>query len=213
MRDYDPTTGRYLEADPLGLVDGASVYGYVRQSPLMFADPRGECAGPLAIACAAAAGAVVNVAIGAILDAYLGDGCYTWEEIGRDAALGALFGGLGRAWGAAGAAARYADDAARAAGKAGAASGASQAAKRPSWVPDNWISKPSRKGGGTRYTNPENPHDFARVMPGNAASPNPSQRGPYVIKSKNGQTVDVNGNPVPSNSPEAHIPLSSLSRW
>ena len=28
MRDYDPTTGRYLQADPLGLVDGASVYGY-----------------------------------------------------------------------------------------------------------------------------------------------------------------------------------------
>ncbi|MBN8631584.1 MAG: RHS repeat-associated core domain-containing protein [Rhodobacterales bacterium] len=23
MRDYDPTTGRYLQADPLGLVDGA----------------------------------------------------------------------------------------------------------------------------------------------------------------------------------------------
>ncbi len=32
MRDYDPTTGRYLQADPLGLVDGASVYGYVGHS-------------------------------------------------------------------------------------------------------------------------------------------------------------------------------------
>lgn len=31
MRDYDPTLGRYVEPDPLGLVDGASVYGYVRQ--------------------------------------------------------------------------------------------------------------------------------------------------------------------------------------
>jgi hypothetical protein len=41
MRDYDPTTGRYLQADPLGLVDGASVYGYVRQSPMMLTDPRG----------------------------------------------------------------------------------------------------------------------------------------------------------------------------
>ncbi len=29
MRDYDPTTGRYMQPDPLGLVDGASVYGYV----------------------------------------------------------------------------------------------------------------------------------------------------------------------------------------
>ncbi|MCB2129154.1 MAG: RHS repeat-associated core domain-containing protein [Rhodobacteraceae bacterium] len=42
MRDYDPTMGRYIEADPLGLVDGASVYGYVRQNPGRWADPRGE---------------------------------------------------------------------------------------------------------------------------------------------------------------------------
>lgn len=42
MRDYDPTTGRYIQADPLGLVDGASVYGYARQSPNKYTDPRGE---------------------------------------------------------------------------------------------------------------------------------------------------------------------------
>jgi RHS repeat-associated protein len=42
MRDYDPTLGRYIEADPLGLVDGASVYGYVRGNPLRWTDPRGE---------------------------------------------------------------------------------------------------------------------------------------------------------------------------
>jgi RHS repeat-associated protein len=42
MRDYDPTTGRYLQADPLGLVDGASVYGYVGGNPGRWMDPRGE---------------------------------------------------------------------------------------------------------------------------------------------------------------------------
>ncbi|WP_353937972.1 RHS repeat-associated core domain-containing protein [uncultured Sulfitobacter sp.] len=42
MRDYDPTTGRYIEADPLGLVDGPSVYGYVGQNPGRYTDPRGE---------------------------------------------------------------------------------------------------------------------------------------------------------------------------
>jgi hypothetical protein len=42
MRDYDPTTGRYLQGDPLGLVDGASVYGYALQSPERYTDPRGE---------------------------------------------------------------------------------------------------------------------------------------------------------------------------
>ena len=45
MRDYDPTTGRYIQADPLGLVDGASVYGYARQSPGRYVDPRGELIG------------------------------------------------------------------------------------------------------------------------------------------------------------------------
>ena len=44
MRDYDPTTGRYIQADPLGLVDGASVYGYARQNPGRYVDPRGELA-------------------------------------------------------------------------------------------------------------------------------------------------------------------------
>ncbi|WP_139212301.1 RHS repeat-associated core domain-containing protein [Jannaschia pohangensis] len=43
MRDYDPTTGRYMQADPLGLVDGASVYGYAGQSPQVNADPTGLC--------------------------------------------------------------------------------------------------------------------------------------------------------------------------
>jgi len=42
MREYDPTTGRYLQADPLGLVDGPSVYGYALQNPGRYVDPRGE---------------------------------------------------------------------------------------------------------------------------------------------------------------------------
>ena len=46
MRDYDPTTGRYIEADPLGLVDGARVYGYARQNPGRWVDPRGEQSDP-----------------------------------------------------------------------------------------------------------------------------------------------------------------------
>jgi RHS repeat-associated protein len=42
MRDYDPTTGRYMQADPLGLVDGASVYGYALLNPGRHIDPTGE---------------------------------------------------------------------------------------------------------------------------------------------------------------------------
>ncbi len=42
MRDYDPTTGRYMQADPFGLVDGASVYGYALQNPGRYVDPTGQ---------------------------------------------------------------------------------------------------------------------------------------------------------------------------
>jgi RHS repeat-associated protein len=41
-RTYDPSLGRYTQADPLGFVDGPSVYGYAGQSPVMRVDPRGQ---------------------------------------------------------------------------------------------------------------------------------------------------------------------------
>lgn len=40
-RSYDPTLGRYTQPDPLGFVDGPSVYGYGRGSPLRFSDKNG----------------------------------------------------------------------------------------------------------------------------------------------------------------------------
>jgi RHS repeat-associated protein len=40
-RDYDPTTGRYVESDPIGLEGGISTYGYAGGSPMMNADPDG----------------------------------------------------------------------------------------------------------------------------------------------------------------------------
>ncbi len=42
MRDYDPTLGRYLQADPLGLVPGPSLYGYAMQNPNGYVDPDGR---------------------------------------------------------------------------------------------------------------------------------------------------------------------------
>ena len=96
MRDYDPTTGRYLQGDPLGLVDGASVYGYALQSTGRYVDPRGEAVWFLP----AFGGAAASVALGWWLDE---DGCYEWHEVVRDAALGAGFG----VWAKAGYAGRY----------------------------------------------------------------------------------------------------------
>jgi RHS repeat-associated protein len=40
-RNYDPVTGRYTQADPLGFVDGPSVYAYAGSSPLMLTDRTG----------------------------------------------------------------------------------------------------------------------------------------------------------------------------
>jgi len=40
-RDYDPSLGRYIEADPIGIDAGPNLYAYVDGDPLNNSDPRG----------------------------------------------------------------------------------------------------------------------------------------------------------------------------
>ena len=79
MRDYDPTSGRYIQADPLGLVDGASVYAYALQNPGRYTDPTGEFV-PI----------LLWFTAGMLIDYALDDGCHTWEDFVWSAALNAL---------------------------------------------------------------------------------------------------------------------------
>jgi RHS repeat-associated protein len=79
--------------------------------------------------------------------------------------------------------------------------------KRPDGVPEHWTEQPSKKGGGTVYVNPKNPHERVRVMPGNPNSPNPAQQQPYMKRQKNGRFFDREGREVPGDSPDAHIPI------
>ena len=85
-RDYDPTTGRYIQADPIGLAGGASPYSYAMNNPLRYTNPTGEV--PWGLVFAAGDLGYQLYKNGGRLD------CVDWTEVGLSAIGGGLFRGL-----------------------------------------------------------------------------------------------------------------------
>lgn len=75
MRDYDPTLGRYIETDPIGLAGGPNVYTYALGNPLKYTDPTGE-----AVPWVAAAGTALLIYY--LWDKYSGEECI--DDISRE---------------------------------------------------------------------------------------------------------------------------------
>jgi len=125
-RDYDPTTGRYIQADPIGLRGGGNPYLYANANPLRFTDPSGR--NPI----------VIGMLIGALVDLgielweHRNEKCwnFNWRRLGTSVLTGGALGWAGGFLGGGAAAAEAGGGAAaEAGGAAGVADGGTAAAR------------------------------------------------------------------------------------
>lgn len=107
-RYYNAELGRYMEPDPSGIAGGLNPYIYALNNPLMYVDSEGESPVLVAMAAGAAVGSVLyfGEVVGKSTVDMLNNGTsfsdnvssnFSVVELGEQAALGAAFGGLGKA--------------------------------------------------------------------------------------------------------------------
>ena len=83
--------------------------------------------------------------------------------------------------------------------------------KRPEGVPKDWVAKPTEKGDGVVYEKPGSKGGtYVKVQKGNPNSSNSGQRYDNVRVTKDGKSLDKNGNVVPKKSQESHIPVKDF---
>lgn len=94
FRDYDPSIGRYIQSDPIGLAGGINTYSDVGGNPLSYSDPSGLVA-PWVLG--AAAGGLFSGGFNLVSQLQNNSGSINWGAVGAATVAGAVSGGSG-AW-------------------------------------------------------------------------------------------------------------------
>lgn len=203
-RDYDPTLGRYVQADPIGLAGGRNPHLYADGNPLAVIDPDG-----LQAVSTPMPRLPIRIPTSPVSRNPLVEGGYTRLApppspqksipIPRETYIG----NRGRTPTQPEIMLRRAQDIER--------SGQCYAGPLPPGVGPGWMQSPTRTRGGISYIDPITGAEI-RFMPGNPNSPWPNSQKPYVRWDSNGAARGIDGRSVPRKSPEAHIPTRDWLR-